>query len=494
MAFQGQISIKQGKFSTSTCTTENDLIANQAIKPAIRKFLEYKNRRYMMTYITSGAVGPYGINFKAPTRKPEVDKGKFIGNNAYRFDIMGRIEKQAVILSQIGSSSSTGAFSLLMQDEYLYDGAVVMFNSRLQARVMGQPTGSSSTGFTYNFQTVDGSQFVYATDVAGQAGTKTCMMVHSSYGEGSLRGYSRDKHPDTFVQHMTIQRATAVITGSADSDVLWYEYTNDEGSMKGWMYQKVQQLQAQMAAQDERHKLFGVSSMKNSDGSLRTISTLGNDPETGMPIIQGDGWEQQVSASSILYGSGVDGNATSDDFESIMQTMQLGSNQVDGITWVCLTGTAGFANIQRVAPTIAGNQNTTIMLAKDQTTAAGGAEVEIGYNFQALNINGNKVIFVKHTMFDDDRMFTDLDLNGNPNMSSAYFFMGIGANGDAPTMEILAKGANGVNRSLVEAEFVGLTGKKGMVQSEQDANKYACLKEDLFVIYNTALCGIIYKS
>jgi len=494
MAFQGQTSIKQGTFSISACTTENDLIANQALKPAIRKFLEYKNRRYLMTYITSGAVGPYGVNTQANTRKPQVDKGKFIGNYAYRFDVMGRIEKAAVILSQVGTATSTGAFSLLLQDEYLYDGAVVMFNSRLQARVMGNPTGSSATGFTYNFQTVDGTQFVYATDVAGQSGTKTCMMVHSSYGEGSLRGYSRDKHPDTFVQHMTIQRKTATITGSADSDILWYEYTNDEGSMKGWMYTKVQQLQAQMSAEDERHKLFGISSMKNTDGSLRTTSILGNDPETGLPIIQGDGFEQQVSGSNILYGSGVDGNAVADDFEDIMQTMQLGSNTIDGITWIVLTGTAGFANIQRVAPTIAGNQGIQLFQSVDQTTAAGGKEVSIGYTFMNLNLNGNTVTFVKHTMFDDNRMFTDLDSNGNPNMSSAYFFIGLGQNGDQPTMEILSKGANGVNRAMVEAEFVGLTGKKGMVQSEQDANKYACLKEDMFVVYNTSLCGIIYKS
>jgi hypothetical protein len=382
----------------------------------------------------------------------------------------------------------------LLQDSYLYDGAVVMFNSRLQARVMGQPTGSSSTGYTYNFQTVDGTQFVWATDVAGQSGTKTCMMVHSSYGEGSLRGFSRDKHPDTFIQHMTIQRKTAVITGSAEADVLWYEYTNDEGSMKGWMYTKVQQLQAQMSMEDERLKLFGVSSMKNTDGSLRTISNLGNDPETGLPIIQGDGFEQQVSGSNILYGSGVDGNAVADDFEDIMQTMQLGSNQIDGITWIVLTGTAGFRNIQAVAPTIAGNQNTQFMQVVNQASKAGGAEVDAGYTFMNLNLNGNTVTFVKHTALDDADMFTDLDGNGNPNMSSAYFFMGVGANGDQPTMEILAKGANGVNRAMVEAEFVGLTGKKGLVQTEQDANKYACLKEDLFVVYNTSLCGIIYKS
>lgn len=494
MAIQGQISIKQGRFSTSTCTTENDLIANQAVKPAIRKMLEYKNKRYLMTLITSGAVGPYGINSDQATRIPKVDEGKGIGNHAYRFDVMGRIETSAVILGQVGTSGSDGSFVLNMQDTLLYDGAVVVFNSRLQARVYGNGNGSPSTGYQYNFKTLDGTVFSWTTDVAGQSGSYTCMINNTAYGEGSLRGYSRDKHPDTFVNHMTIQRKTMTITGSAASDVLWYEYTNGNDFSSGWMYAKIAQGKATMSAEDERQKLFGVSSMKNTDGSLRTLSQLDVDPETGNPIITGDGFEQQVSSNNVLYGSGTDGNATADDFEDIMQQMQLGSNQIDGITWVCMTGTAGFANIQRVAPTIAGNQGIQLFQNVNQTSEAGGAKVDMGYTFMSLNLNGNKVLFVKHTMLDDSRMFTQLDGQGMPKMSSAYFFLGYGKNGDSPTMEILCKEANGINRSYVEAEYIGLTGKKGFVQSEQDANKFALLKEDMLVVYNTALCGIIYQS
>lgn len=494
MAIQGQISVKTGRYSTDTCTTENDLIANQAIKPAIRKFLEYKNKRYFMTLLTSGAVGPYGISSDAQTRVPKVDESKGIGNHAYQFDVIGHLDKQAVILNQVGASGADGSFTLNMQDSYLYDGAVVVFYSRLQARVYGNGTGSSSTGFQYNFKTLDGTVFALATDVTPQSGTKTCMINNTAYGEGSLRGYSRDKHPDRFINHMTIQRGTAAITGSAASDVLWYEYSNADGFMKGWMYAKIDQMKALKSKENEMAKLFGVSSMKDSSGALRTISQLGDDPETGNPIITGDGFEQQVSSNAVSYGSGTDGNANADDFEYVMQQMQLNSNQVDGITWVCLTGTAGFANIQRVAPTIAGNQGIQLFQTVDQSKEAGGAKVDMGYTFTSLNINGNKVMFVLHTAFDDNRMFTKLDSQGMPKMSSAYFFMGYGKNGDNPTMEILCKEANGINRSSVEAEYIGLTGKKGFVQSEQDANKFAWLKEDMLTVYNTSLCGIIYQS
>lgn len=496
MAINGQINIVQGTFGP-TCTDENDLIRNQALRPEIRKWLEYKNKRYIMTLLTDGAVTPYGIDPSKSKNPRFVDNvGKGIGNKAYRFDVIGRIETNAVIISQIGASASTGSFQLLMQNDYLYQGAVVMFNSRLQARVMDNGNGSPTSGFIYTFQTVDGTQFAWATDVAAQVGSYTCMMVHSSYGEGSLRGYSRDKKPDVFVNHTTIQRKTATITGDADSDILWYEYSNAQGMAKGWMYAKVQQLKAQMSIEDERHKWFGISSMKNSDGSLRTISSLGNDPETGLPIVQGDGFEQQVNGNNILYGSGADGQPTADDYEEIMQTMQLGSNQVDEIEWYGICGTAAYANLQRVAPTISGNQGTQLLQSVTQDNRAGGAEVATGFNFMRLNLNGNSVMFIKHTMFDDGRMFTDLDTNGIPNMSSTVFFIGMSkqGSGDSPTMEILHKQANGLSRKMVDADYIGLTGKSGFVQSEQDANKYACLKQDMLVVYNTSLCGILYKG
>ena len=93
----------------------------------------------------------------------------------------------------------------------------------------------------------------------------------------------------------------------------------------------------------------------------------------------------------------------------------------------------------------------------------------------------------------DNSGVTSVSTTHNP---GTIFFIGMtkAGYGDSPTMEILSKGANGVNRKMIDADYIGLTGKSGFVQSEVDANKYACLKEDMLVVYNTSLCGIIYKS
>jgi hypothetical protein len=489
----GQIVVKRGQFSTDTCTTENNLIANAAIKPQIRNLLEYKNKRYLMTLLTSGAFDKggnnYFVNNNQKTKIPMVKTdGGGIGGNAYYFDSIGRIEKAATIRSQVGASGVDGSFTLNMLDEYLYPGWVVRFSSGYLARVQNYPTGSSASGWNYNFKSVNGTQFVFATHVGV---TKTCFPMFSAYSEGSLNSDSRDKHPDRLVNHMTIQRKTGAMTGSAKSDILWYSYENGAGI--GWMPWKIDQMNAVFTEENERHKWFSVSSMKNSDGSLATVSNMGNDPTTGLPIIIGDGWQEQVLSSNIMVASGTDGNATEDNFTDMMQLMQLGSNQVKGITWVMVTGTSGYANFQRKAVNLAGNQNIQLMQSITQSAAAGGAVVDMGYDFASINFAGNKITCIIHPMFDDPKIFPEIGQDGKPLMSGTYFLMGVNSE-DTPTMEILAKNANGVNRSYVQASFTGMTGSAGMVQSEVDADKWAVLKEDLFCIYNPALCGIIYKA
>ncbi len=493
----GQIQVRRGQFSEDTCTTQNDLIANQAVKPAIRNMLEMKNKRFLMTLLTSGAVkkGMGGNSYfvdpsqrtKTSTLKPaQEDKG--IGNNAYRFDIIGRIERAAVIISQVGASGVDGTFTLKMLDQTLYPTHIVRFPSGKQARVQGYPTGSSATGWLYNFKCVaSGVTFSFATDCT----VKSCFPMFTANSEGSLRSDSRDKKPDTFINHMTIQRKTCSITGGAQSDVLWYEYA--DGQKIGWLYWKLDQAKAQMTMENERNKWLGVSTMKNADGSLRTESSLGTDPETGLPIIIGDGFEEQVNGTNTMTGSGTNGEATQDDFADMMRTLQLGSNTVQGITWVCVTGTDGYANAQTQMQNLLGGQNIQLVQVVNQTTEVGGAGVDAGFQYDSFNVNGNKVLFMIHTMFDDPELFPTRGNDGRLLQSSNYYWIGLTTE-DKPTMEILCKESNGLKRDYVEAKIMGLTGEGGLVQSEVDVTKYAMLKEDMFNIYNTSICGIIYKA
>lgn len=492
-SFAGKIKVKEGKW-TDTCVAEADLVANQAKYPAIRSMIEHVDQRALSTLLVSGSVGKYGVG-QVDTKYGDLAvKGKDIGNNAYQFDVMGRIQKASTINSQVGATQADGTFQLSLMDNYIVPGMNVMFNGQgFQARCMGLPTGSAGN-YIYTFQSPDGTLFNWTTHVAGQGSTKTCFGGYTSYGEGSLRGYGRSHFPDTFINHTTTQRKTQKITGDAASDVLWLEY-EDKGTMvRGWMYTQIQQALAQSTIEDEIAKWFGVSDMKSSTGQLLVQPRL-IDAETGMWITQGDGLLEQLAGGNELFGSGTNGEATEDDFEDMMAMLEKKSNGVKGMTWVCVTGTDGYANAQRKCVNLAGNQNTQIHQVVVQNGKAGGADVEIGFNYTKFNINGNSIVFIKFPKFDDDQMFTERGSDGKLLMSSMYVFLNLGGEGSSKNIEILNKGANGISRGNVTNYFNGMTGDPSKpALSEEDAIKYAILKQDLLMVYNTSSCGIIRKN
>lgn len=491
----GPIKIQTGTFSNE-CIAQYDLIANQAAFPQIRPMLDFVQQRQMCTLITSGAVTPYGINYKTPTDIPNVEsksQGKGIGSDSYQFRIMGRIEAASPILGQVGTSGTDGSFSLKMQDNTLFPGDnATFYGGRRIARVMAGPRASAG-GFIYDFQTPSREVFDYNTWVAPQSGTKFCFTSWTTFGEKSLRGYGYSKFPDMFINHMTIQRQSISITGDANTQVLWLNYMGTDGvEGKGWMFEEVRQLRAKMAIQNERNKLFGVSSMKDADGTLRVTSNL-IDPQTGLPIIQGDGIEEQIAGGNVVYGSGLNGQPTLDDFKDIMKTLQLKGDKVMGYTWLFMTGVVGFGNFQEQAILHLGQQNVTMMLNVNNDGTPGGEMINAGYTFMKINFAGNTVVVAQHPLFDDPLMASEIGSDGNSILSGTIFVLPIGVGADK-NMEILHKAAFGINRSMVEATLNGMTGAPEAIISQEDAKTYAVLKQDMINVYNTQIAGIIYPS
>lgn len=493
----GQIKIQTGTFGTD-CTAQYDLIANQAAYPQIRPMLEFVQQRQMTTLITSGAVTPYGIKYSKPTNIPNVDtKGKGIGSDAYQFRIMGRIESVAPIVGQVGSSAANGEFQLKMLDNTLQPGYnVTFYGGRKVARVMAGGRATSG-GYIYDFKTPSGEVFDYSTWVTPQSGTKFCFASWTTYGEQSLRGYGYSKFPDMFINHMSTQRQSISITGDANTQVLWLNYmgTDANGQAvqgKGWLPESVSQLRAKMAIQNERAKLFGVSSMKNSDGTLATVSNY-IDPETGRPVIQGDGIEEQVAGGNVVYGSGVSGQPTISDYSDLLKTLKLKGDKVNGYTWLFMTGTVGFNNFQTEAATQSGNIGVQLMQSVNQDGTPSGGEITSGYTFGKIILGGSSIVICEHPLFDDPLFASEIGSDGNSILSGTIFVLPISAE-SSNNMEILHKAAFGIDRSMVEATLNGMTGASEMTLTQEDAKTYAVLKQDMINVYNTQICGIIYPS
>lgn len=490
----GPINVVTGTFN-GECTDQYDLIRNSANFPQIRPMIDFVQRRQMTTLITSGAVTPYGIKNNKPTRIPNVEtKSKGIGADAYQFRIMGRIEAIAPIVNQVGTSGVDGTFTLTMADTTLNKGDnATFYGGRKIARVMNgpRPTGG---GYLYDFQSPSKEVFSYATWVAPQAGVKWCFAGWTTFGEQSLRGYGYSKFPDMFINHMTIQRQSISITGDANTQVLWLNYMGTDGiEGKGWMFQQIAQLKAKMSIQNERNKLFGASTMKNADGTLATVSNL-IDPETGRPIIQGDGIEEQIAGGNVVYGSGTNGQPTIDDYKDVMKTLQQKGDLIDGYTWLFMMGTVGYYNFQEQVVAHLGDQSIQLIQnVNNDGTAAGGNDVNAGVTFSRVNFAGNTIIACVHPLFDDNLAYAEIGSDGQSILSGTIFVLPLGE-GANTNMEVLHKAAFGIDRSNVEATLNGMTGAPEMTITQEDAKTFAVLKQDLLNVYNTQICAIIYPS
>jgi hypothetical protein len=233
--------------------------------------------------------------------------------------------------------------------------------------------------------------------------------------------------------------------------------------------------------------------MKNADGTAKDRSLL-IDPNTGNEVITGDGVVPQIEGINEIEGSGSNGEATIDDINDMMTTLEKRSNAYEGKVWYIVTGTDGFRTFQDLMEDKAANK-FTVHINNNGSMAAGGPELSVGYNFKTYNYAGNQCILIKHPMFDDEQRFTSRGKDGKILQSSQMIFLDMSPADGIPNIEIKAKGAYGINRTLQSHYLNGVTGMNlGSVVSGSDTLEYHMLKEDGIFVYNTRSCGIINKS
>lgn len=486
-----KIQTYQGKYD-DTCTVSSNLTQNQLKKPVIRDVIMYSEPRMLTTLIVSGAKSPYDLEPGTDNLKTKIGKipeGKLIGDNAYRYNIQGRIQEKSTIIQQIGSTSSSGEFRLQMRDNKIYPGMMTKFYSDTFYARCQQVTAGASGSFIMVFQSATpGVIFDWNIHVAPQNGEKTAFGAYTTYSARSLRGHSRSFYPSQFINHLTIQRKTIAIDGSALTDVTWVNVMGSD--TKGWFYTKERQARLQSMMEDEHAKVFGTSTMRDADGKLLSVSPI-VDPDTGNEVIAGDGMLPQIDGQNSFFSSGPEGKASIDDFKDMMATLEKRSRAIYGKKWIVITGTDGYLNAQEVLR----DYWIASMGGRSQAGAGsskvGGEDISVGGNFDTLNMGGNQLVFVKHPMFDDPEKWFERNSYGHLCQSNMYMFIDNATTPEGPNMEILGKGAYGINRTNVSGYINGITGDSRDMQTSVDAIEWNFLKEDGIFIYNTQSCGVL---
>jgi len=499
-----RIQVQRGYLSDGDASHYH-LVQNHLLdeKANIDKVIMYAEKRYLTTLLVSGA---RESRFTAPAYTPKgresvkthikpLDKNaKKVSSKGYAFKVMGRIQKEVEVIGQAGTptagtATQGGTFSLYLKDNTLKKGMNVLFSNNKHARVITLPTVAGNK-YLYRFQCYPGDTFSYTTWCASASGRRTVFGGYSTYGERSKRGYATFFYPDTYIQHTSIQRKSFSMSGDVMAEeVRWYSV---DGA-KGFVFEAEAQMRQQFLLEDEHQKWWGKSTVKDAYGNLLDRAAM-IEEDDGEEIVAGDGLYEQTKGINDMETSGANGAATYQDFADMVDRIKRHMDTTGGDPIIVVTGREGMANAALIAKQEAQSSNVYYTIDAKNNSQVGGMDIEVGYNFQVLNIAGEKLLFVENPQWNDKLKYPAVLSNGKSKMGSTYFFSKWGSLGDGRNnMEIMARGRNGVDRNMVYLTKNGMTGY-GKAEEATDAISFHMLKENLIICYDPRLSGWMEPS
>lgn len=498
-----RIQVQRGYLSDGDASHYH-LVQNHLIdeKANIDKFIMYAEKRYLTTLLVSGA---RESKYTAPAYTPEgrqsvktrikpLDQAAKVSSKGYAFKVMGRIQKEVEVIGAAGTPTQGtayqgGTFSLYLGDNTLKKGMNCLFSNNKHARIKTLPTRQGNK-WLYRFECYPGDTFDYTTWCASASGRRTIFGGYSTYGERSQRGYATFFYPDTYIQHTTIQRKSFSMSGDVlAEEVRWYSV--DE--QKGFVFEAEAQARAQFLLEDEHQKWWGKSTLKDAYGKLLDRPAM-IEEDDGEEIWAGDGLYEQTRGINDMETSGANGAATYQDFSDMVDRIKRHMDTTGGDPIIVVTGREGMANAAAVAKQEAQSSNVYYTIDAKGNSRVGGMDVEVGYNFQILNIAGEQLLFVENPQWNDKLKYPGQLSNGKGRMGSTFFFSKWGSMGDGRNnMEIRARGKNGVDRNMVYLTKNGMTGY-GKAEEATDAISFHMLKENLIIVYDPRLSGWMTPS
>ena len=494
-----------GTYGVGT-TAANALNANLLQHPEIARTLISLYPRYSMTYLLE--------------RTRRMASEKVLGDNSYEWKVMNRLNRKTVIKTH-GTPTGTAAGTAADAGVNIVDLIFAPTNAGTAESqfnlydVVRFPSGA--TGLVIAGPDADHKYTIEAiTDVtaADNSANSVVGRIGSAFPAGSAGSDvgENNAYPDTYKNWMTTNRKKCTITGKDATDVSWIE--NNGQSL--WYFTKEQQMMDQFMYEQELQRWYGQTSVATAatnysatntdiisgiaagefaDGTARAASGTGD----GSFVI-GDGVLAQISASNQASYSA--GTLTEDIITEFIGKISLNAQGAEGNEWVVFTGTEGRIAFHRamkdllVAPAGA-------MTGGSMADVKAGSDISLGGNFTSYYALGNKITIAYCPVFDDPHVhgasggtnsFGDTRLKESMKM----VFMDFGSTSGVSNVELITKGANGINRSLVKKYVGGMVNPydtKSMMAANGD-DRFQChvLSETGIIVRNPLSCGILSAS
>ena len=454
----------------------------------------YNAPTYMLGWISTDAVSWAAENGSSGTGAADAD-ADLILNNA---DADGN----AIYLATDGADSArTGNFLNKWDMVRFQSGAVGLVTQDPVSMVALSSSGNASASTTSDYyikvEMVDGTNNpLKCSDITDNAIVASIGSAFPNGSDGSDVGENW-VYPSTHTNWLTTMRKKCSVTGKDLTDVTWIE---NNGS-KLWYFTREQQMMDEFMYQQELQRWYGRTSVTDSTvqrPGAYSSSSIGTSGSMGTSVVTGDGLLAQIDSSNQASYSM--GSLTEDIITEFIAKISLNATAAEGNEWVVFTGTEGRLAFHRAMK--------DLIVAPSGAMAGGSmqgvnGDVHLGANFASYSALGNKITVAHCPVFDDPNLHstaggTNSFGDNRLKESAKMVFMDFGKTSGISNVELVTKGAEGVNRSMIKKYVAGMVNpydQKAMLAANAD-DKFEChvLSETGIIVRNPLSCGILSAS
>lgn len=364
--------------------------------------------------------------------------------------------------------------------------------------VQGTPVKSSAgTHYLVNFK-VNSIAGLFAE--ADLAAGELLPEAGNRFGEGSTKGYQRERRNKWKINYSFISRATLTITGSALNQKVAV-ISNTESGAKMWEFEAVLDLRERHAINLELGARYARTSMDASShawfedygSNLLTLDGFTSDYGIVAPVI-GDGWIAQLDDSfTVEYDPNDD--LPMDLVEMFMTVLaQRSPTGSTGNTFVVLGDKLGHIKWDKALKALMGwtTDATATIVGSTQISLGhkAGGKVELGFSVDTYHYLENKIVFIEDEMMNNPAFAPQ---NGGIIGTGTMYVLNASLVNGVSNIDLLSRQSRALRQKYVDGMH-SLDPKRNSnayAASGFDGGRVDLLSEILPIIYSTESCGII---
>lgn len=320
----------------------------------------------------------------------------YVDNRQFGWRLAGELERPVNIVRNLGDGGSTPGlnnqpFRVVLAEKDFVSGEILILDDRQYQLIVAADPIQDGDGFIYTFKVTSPDPTKFVPPALLAAG-KQVSKESSAFEEGSARsGITTYASPFEMRNHLTIQRKSYEVTGSAATDVMVISLKDPETGKTSIMWEDVAVWThlAQWYKENDRALIYNTYNAKPTG----VVDLKG---ETGRPVYIGAGLRQQISPANIRNYTVLTENIIRDFM------MDLSYNVIDKgqRKFVALCGEGFMDMFDRAMKESVGLRNFVISDSKFITGS--GQELSLGGQFVTYKgLNGTEVTLMHLPIYDD---------------------------------------------------------------------------------------------